>query len=60
MYLQLLQDATTSAQLKKCARPGCGNWWKYGAGTDRRSRGQYCSAACQAAMAHVRRHGGQQ
>jgi hypothetical protein len=59
MYLQLLQDATTSAQLKKCARPGCGRWFKYGAGTKRRSTAEYCEPACQAAHAHVRRHGGQ-
>ena len=58
IYLQFFEDLTTSASLRKCKRPGCGEWFKYGAGTSHRNTAQFCSAKCQNADKYARRKEG--
>jgi hypothetical protein len=58
IYLQLFQDVTNGAQLKLCARPGCGEWFKYGSGTGRRETAEYCDPRCQKAHAYQRQKEG--
>jgi hypothetical protein len=53
-YLQLYQDVAKGAQMKQCVRPGCGEWFYYGAGTDHRETARYCSPKCQKAHAYSR------
>lgn len=54
IYFQLLADVTGGAKLKKCARPGCPNWFKYGPGTKHRETAIYCSPTCQKAHAYMK------
>lgn len=50
IVLQFFEDVTTRAKLRLCARPGCGEWFKYGPGTSppRRETAKFCSPKCQA------------
>ncbi len=54
IYLQFFEDLSTKANLRLCARAGCGNWFKYGTGTNRRSTSQYCSPKCQNAAKYAK------
>jgi hypothetical protein len=58
-YLQFFEEVATRTQLKLCARPGCGEWFKYGPGTSHRNTAQYCSPRCQKAHAYVKLKEGQ-
>ena len=56
--LQALQDASTGAELKKCDRPGCPEYFQVGPGTGRLrlNRGvAYCTPKCQKAHAYMKR-----
>jgi hypothetical protein len=57
MYLQLLQDVTDGTELRKCARPGCLEWFTFGAGTGRRKTKLYCGPSCQKAHAYAKEEG---
>jgi hypothetical protein len=54
VYLQFFADG--DAAMKCCARPGCGNWFKFGPGTDppKRSTAIYCSRTCEKAAQYKR------
>jgi hypothetical protein len=58
VYLQFFEDLTTRANLRKCKRPGCGEWFKYGPGTLHRNTAQYCSPKCQNADKYQKRKEG--
>lgn len=53
IWLQLAIDVSTGASLRSCAR--CGDWFKHGPGTGRRSTAIYCSPKCQGADAYAKR-----
>jgi hypothetical protein len=58
IYLQFLGDLTASANLRKCKRPGCGEWFNYGPGTQHRNTALYCSPKCQNADKYMKRKEG--
>ena len=60
IYLQALQDASGGAELQKCHRPGCPNYFQVGPGTGRPrlNRGvAYCEPKCQKAHAYMKKKG---
>jgi hypothetical protein len=57
IYLQFFQDVSTGANSRLCKRPGCGEWFYYGAGTPHRSTAEYCSPKCQKAHTYAKSKG---
>ena len=58
IYLQALQDVSSAAELKKCDRPGCPEYFQVGPGIGRLrlNRGvAYCTPKCQKAHAYMKR-----
>ena len=57
IYLQFFEDLSSGAELKRCEREGCSEWFKYGPGSDppRRRTAQFCSPKCQKAHEYVRK-----
>ena len=60
IYLQAFQEATSSAELLQCGRPGCPEYWAVGPGTGRRkpdhkSKVHFCSPKCQKAHAYMKK-----
>ena len=58
IYLQALQDASGGAELKKCDRPGCPEYFQVGPGTGRLRLNRpvaYCTPKCQKAHAYMKR-----
>jgi hypothetical protein len=54
LYIQFFEDSESGAEHRLCARPGCGNWFKFGPGTDHRQTARYCSPKCQKAHAYTK------
>ena len=54
IYVQFLMDVTGAVDLRKCRRPGCNEWFKYGPGTKHRDTARYHSAACQKSHAYMK------
>ena len=52
---QLIQDWSGGAQYKFCKRPGCPEYFYFGAGTAHRNTAKYCSKRCQMAHAYQER-----
>ena len=52
---QLIQDWSNGAKYKFCTRPGCGEYFYFGSGTDHRETAEYCSPKCQNAHAYAKR-----
>ena len=53
---KLLDEVTRGANPpKRCKRPGCPEYFTYGAGTGRRETAEYCSPKCQKAHEYTRR-----
>ena len=56
IYAQFLEDVAGGiGTMRLCARPGCGNWFKFGPGTNHRETARYCSPKCQGAHAYAKR-----
>ena len=49
---QLIQDWSDAREYKFCKRPGCGEYFYYGAGTGHRKTAKYCSKKCNLAHAY--------
>ncbi len=59
IYLQFFQDIESGANVRLCARPGCGEWFYFGPGTNppRRNTAIYCSPKCQKAHSFAKSKG---
>jgi len=56
IYAKFFEDLEAgAAPMRLCARPGCGNWFKYGPGTGHRETAKYCSHKCQGAHSYQKR-----
>lgn len=56
IYFQFFRDLTADIRLRRCGRPGCGEWFQHGPGTRHRSTAIYCSPRCQHADAYRLKH----
>ena len=52
---RLIQDWSSGVKYEFCKRPGCGEYFYYGSGTDKRETADYCSPKCQNAHAYAKR-----
>ncbi len=57
ILVQYLEDMSGGAKLRKCIRPGCPEWFKYGPGEEHRETARYHSSQCQQAHAYMKRKG---
>ena len=56
-YIQILDDAASGADLKRCKSPACDKYFRRGAGTNHRTTAEYCSTSCRTRHAYLRRIG---